>query len=92
MLRCIGSNVKKARLQAGLTQECLAELAGIHWKTLSGFERGLNPLGITSFTRIVQHLGVRADVILEGVEKPDPERSATIRNAKARRRKPIDSK
>ena len=88
MLRCIGSNVKRTRLQAGLTQECLAELVGIHWKTLSGIERGLFPVGVTSFTRISQHLGVTADSLLQGVEMPDQKRAKTIRNAMARRRQP----
>lgn len=91
MLRCIGRNVKMARLQAGLTQECLAELVGIHWKTLSGIENGLFPVGIASFTRISQHLGVTADSLLEGVEKPDPKRAMTIRKAMARQRQPIKS-
>ena len=88
ILRCIGSNVKKARLQAGLTQECLAELVGIHWKTLSGIERGLFPVGVTSFALISQHLGVTADSLLAGVEKPDPKRANTIRAAMARKRRP----
>jgi transcriptional regulator with XRE-family HTH domain len=91
ILRRIGNNVKNARLQSGLTQECLAELVGIHWKTLSGIERGLFPFAVTSFTRISQHLGVTADSLLEGVEKPDQKRANTIRNAMARRRQPKKS-
>ena len=91
MLRRIGTNVKKARLQAALTQECLAELVGIHWKTLSGIERGLFPVGVTSFARISQHLGVTADSLLDGLEKPDQKRSETIRKAMARRRQPKES-
>lgn len=92
MLRRIGINVKKARLQGALTQECLAELVGIHWKTLSGIERGLFPVGVASFTRISQHLGVTADSLLEGVEMPDKKRSDTIRKAMARKRQPRSSK
>ena len=88
ILRRIGNNVKKARLQAGLTQECLAEVVEIHWKTLSNIERGLFPVAVTSFTRISQHLGVTADSLLEGVEMPDQKRAKTIRNAMARRRRP----
>jgi transcriptional regulator with XRE-family HTH domain len=88
ILRCIGNNVKRARLQGGLTQECLAELVGIHWKTLSGIERGLFPSAVTSFARISQHLGVTADSLLEGIEKPDQKRAQTIRNAMARKRRP----
>jgi transcriptional regulator with XRE-family HTH domain len=88
LLRRIGKNVQQARLRAGLTQECLAELIGIHWKTLSGIERGRFPFAVTSFTRIAQHLGVSADSLLEGVEPPDPKRTAAIRKALARKRQP----
>jgi len=88
ILRCIGKNIQRARLQAGLTQECLAELIGVHWKTLSGIERGMFPFAVTSFTRIAQHLGVNTESLLQGVESPDPKRSAAIRKAMARKRKP----
>ena len=88
ILRCIGKNVQKARLQADLTQECLAELIGVHWKTLSGIERGLFPFAVTSFTRVAQHLGVSANTLLQGLEPPDQKRAATIRKAMARRRRP----
>jgi DNA-binding XRE family transcriptional regulator len=88
ILRCIGKNIQRARLQAGLTQECLAELVEIHWKTLSGVERGLFPCGITSFVRIAQHIGVSADSLLQGVDSPDPKRAAAVRKAMARKRQP----
>jgi DNA-binding XRE family transcriptional regulator len=92
ILRCIGKNIQMARLQAGLTQECLAELIEVHWKTLSGIERGLFPCAVTSFTRISQHVGVSADSLLQGVEAPDPKRAAAIRKAMARKRQPKKSK
>ena len=88
MLRRIGTNVRQARLSAGLTQECLAELVGIHWKTLGGIERGLFPMAVTSFVRIAQHLRVSTDSLLHGIEQPDAKRAATIRKALARVRRP----
>jgi len=34
LLRTIGRKIRAERIRAGFTQECLAELAGVHWKTL----------------------------------------------------------
>ena len=88
ILRCLGRNIQSARQAAGLTQECLAELVGVHWKTISALERGLYPCGVTNLVRIVQHLKVSADSLLEGIKPPDARRALTIRKALARRRRP----
>jgi transcriptional regulator with XRE-family HTH domain len=86
LLRVIGGNIRAARLQAGLTQECLAELVGLHWQTISNTERGLNPLTVTNFAAVAQHLGVSADDLLKGISPIDQRRAAKIRKALARRR------
>ena len=86
VLRRVGQNIRTARLDAGLTQECLAELVGVHWQTVSGIERGRYPFAVTTFARIVQHLRVAANTLLDGLEPPDPKRAAMIRKAMARRR------
>jgi DNA-binding XRE family transcriptional regulator len=57
MLRVIGANVKSARLAANRTQECLAELADVHWQTVSNIENGKFPCPVTTFARISQALG-----------------------------------
>ena len=92
ILRCIGKNVQTARLQAGLTQECLAELVGVHWKTLGRIERGLFPFAVTHFVRIAQHLEIGADRLLEGIAPPDLKRTTAIRKALPRRRRPKNAK
>jgi DNA-binding XRE family transcriptional regulator len=91
ILHRLGQNIRAARNQAGITQECLAELVGLHWKTISAIERGLFPVGVTSFVLIVQHLQVSADSLLRGIERPDQRRAAAIRRALARRRRPKSS-
>ena len=91
ILRCVGKNIQDARLKAGITQECLAELIGVHWKTVSGMERGLFPFGVTHFLRISQHLEVSADSLFKGAEAPDAKRAMAIRKALARKRKPKGS-
>ena len=88
MLRLIGVNLKTARLQAGLTQECLAEIAGVHWQTISHIENGKFPASILTFVRLSQALSVRSDVLLEGIPPLNPERTERIKKALVRKRRP----
>jgi DNA-binding XRE family transcriptional regulator len=88
ILRLIGRNIREARLKACFTQECLAELVGVHWQTISGIERGRYPFSVTTFVRITQFLNVSSDSLLAGLEAPDPKRREMISKALARRRKP----
>jgi len=88
MLRQIGENVKAARLNTNLTQECLAELAGVHWQTVSNIENGKFPVLITTFARISQALGVSSNRLLEGLPEPNQARLERVRKALARKRRP----
>lgn len=88
ILRLIGANVKAARLGANLTQECLAELAEVHWQTISNIENGKFPVLVTTFARISQVLGVSSDRLLEGLPPPNAERMERVRKALARKRRP----
>lgn len=88
MLQAIGKNIRAARLKAGLTQECLAELLGLHWQTVSNMERGVHPFSITTFALISQYLEAEPRDLLSGIPAPDNERADRIKRALARRRKP----
>jgi len=88
ILCCIGKNIKTARLRAGLTQECLAELIGIHWKTLGNIECGVYPFAVTHLVGITQHLGVTSDSLFQGIEPTDTKRADAIRKAMTRKRRP----
>ena len=88
MLRCIGANVKAARLKANLTQECLAELAGVHWQTVSYIENGKFLCSIITFFKISQALETSPNRLLEGLPEPDRGRFEKIKKSLARRRKP----
>lgn len=92
MLRQIGTNVKTARSQANMTQECLAEIAGIHWQTVSYIENGKFPASIITFTKISQALGVSADRLLEGLPTLNIERTERIKKALARKRQSKQAK
>lgn len=92
MLRLIGRHVRDARLKSNLTQECLAELVGVHWKTIGNIERGNFPIKLTTFARLAQFLETSPNRLLDGFEPPDPQRTARIKKALARKRAPSKRK
>jgi DNA-binding XRE family transcriptional regulator len=87
ILRLIGQNVKAARMKSDLTQECLAELAEVHWQTISNVENGKFPFTVTTFTRICRALGVSANRLLDGLPEPDHQQIEKTKKAMARKRK-----
>ncbi len=87
LLRLIGANVKAARTKANMTQECLAEIAGIHWQTVSYLENGKFPASLITFTKLTQALEVSPNQLLEGLPPLNPARIARIKKALARKRK-----
>jgi transcriptional regulator with XRE-family HTH domain len=88
ILRLLGRNIRQARLRAGLTQECLAELAGVHVQTIGAIEYGGFPFAITTFARLSQFLETSPNRLLDGLEPPDSERTTRIKKALARKRAP----
>jgi len=88
ILRRIGENVKTARLKANLTQECLAELAGVHWQTVSYVENGKYLCSIITFFKISQALATSPNRLLEGLPEADNRRLEKIKKSLARKRKP----
>lgn len=87
-LRVIGANVRRARLNANLTQECLAQLVGVQWQTISYLENGKYPYPVMRFARLVQVLEVSADSLLEGLPPPNKAEIEKIKKRLARKRRP----
>ena len=71
LLRSVGRKFRAERIRVGLTQECLAELAGIHWKTLGRIERAEFAFSIIIFSRLAQHWGVNPTELLGELGRPD---------------------
>jgi DNA-binding XRE family transcriptional regulator len=88
VLRLIGQRIRAARLRANMTQECLAELVGVHWKTIGNVERGNYPIALTTFARLSQFLETSPNRLFEGLKPPDAQRAARIKKALARKRAP----
>lgn len=60
----IGSNIKREREKAGLTQEALSEMIALEAKTLSAVERGNVGISMSSLLRICDVLKISPSVIL----------------------------
>jgi transcriptional regulator with XRE-family HTH domain len=58
-LKRVGVRIRELRLQKGLSQEALADLAGIGRSYMSGFERGVRNCSTLHLLRLAKALGVR---------------------------------
>ena len=64
ILKSFGANLRRLRVQAGLTQARLAELANVELRTEQKWERGeINP-PLTTLARIQEVLGCRWEALL----------------------------
>jgi transcriptional regulator with XRE-family HTH domain len=67
-LRRFGSLVRDLRQRAGLSQEKLAELAGLHRTYVSGIERGNRNVSLVNIVRLARALGVPVSRLVEGLD------------------------
>lgn len=64
MRRLLGRNVRKRRIEAGLTQEQLSELSGFSQQYISDMERGLRNPTIVSLYELAQAIGTTPVVLI----------------------------
>jgi transcriptional regulator with XRE-family HTH domain len=67
VLAAFGQNVRKRRAARRITQEVLAERAGLDRTYISDIERGTRNLGIENIVRLASALGVTSAKLMEGV-------------------------
>ena len=65
-----GTDVKFRREELGLTQEDLADKAGIHRTYLSDVERGTRNLSLVNIERLAAALTMSMSKLFESVERP----------------------
>lgn len=58
MLERFGQRLKKLRRQQSVSQERLAELAGLHRTYVSGVERGKHNISLENIEKLAEALGV----------------------------------
>ncbi|MDO9050646.1 MAG: helix-turn-helix transcriptional regulator [Methylotenera sp.] len=64
----LGVAIRAARQAQGLSQEALAEIAGIDRSYMGGIERGEHNLAIMNLLKIASALGVNASTLIDKVE------------------------
>lgn len=67
-LTTVGGRIKAKRLEAGLTQEQLADKLFVKFSMISRYERSESNMGIDTLRQIAAALGCSASYLLEGVE------------------------
>jgi transcriptional regulator with XRE-family HTH domain len=68
VLDALGQNVRTRREVRALTQEKLAEKAGLDPTYISGIERGLRNPGIKNVARLAKALGLSTAELCQGVD------------------------
>ena len=68
VLAVLGQNVRRRRETRELTQEKLAEKAGLDPTYISGIERGLRNPGIKNVTKLAKALGLSTAELCKGVD------------------------
>ncbi len=72
-LKRFGARVREERERLGISQEELADRAGLHRTYLGGVERGERNLGLLNVLQIARALGVEVSVLF-GTESEKPKR------------------
>jgi transcriptional regulator with XRE-family HTH domain len=67
--RIFGERIRAQRLKIGVSQETLAELAGIHWTALGKIERGLRNPSLHNIVKIADGLAVDPATLVAGLTK-----------------------
>ena len=67
-LTTVGGRIKAKRMEAGMTQEQLAEKLFVKFSMISRYERAESNLNIGTLKEIAAALGCSASYLLEGVE------------------------
>ena len=68
ILATLGLNVRRQREVRALTQENLAERAGLDPTYISGIERGLRNPGIKNVARLAKALGLTTAQLCKGID------------------------
>ena len=75
LLRRFGKRVRELRTALGMSQEGLAELAGLHRTYIGAVERGEKNISLINLARLASALGQPLEVVL-ALDSPDSDSTA----------------
>lgn len=64
-LICLGKSIREKRMTLGLSQEALADKAGLDRSYLGGIERGEHNIAIINLVKIAKALGISSSELLQ---------------------------
>lgn len=67
-LQILGAIVRKRRTEQGISQESLANLAGLHRTYISMLERGIRNPSLTVILQLAEALNTRASTLIADLE------------------------
>ena len=65
--KSLGTKIREFRKARGISQEALADLAGVHRTYLGGIERGERNVSLDNIVRIARALKVMPKELLSGI-------------------------
>jgi len=65
--KILGENIRRLRMDAGWSQEELAEACGLHRTYIGAIERGERNVGLENIVEIARSLGILSSDLFEGV-------------------------
>jgi transcriptional regulator with XRE-family HTH domain len=68
--RKFGERVRSRRNDLGLSQEALADVAGLHWTFVGQVERGQRNLNLHNICKLAKALRVDPSQLVEGLKPP----------------------
>lgn len=63
--RRVGGNLRRIRVERGLSQEQFADVLGVHRTYMGGVERGERNLTLKSLERLADHLDIDPRILLD---------------------------
>jgi transcriptional regulator with XRE-family HTH domain len=71
ILEAFGKKVQEERLKHGLSQEKLAEIAGLDRTYISSMERGRRNVSLLNIIKVASALSIPPSIFLEGIGEID---------------------